>query len=227
MKTTIFAAAVLLSSYVFSQQQSCTAPVAVLVTSMGNKPYPGDKIMFVGKKSRKTLSGISDASGKFRINLPCGDVYDIKVASVGEEMEYNTLEIPTLGKDEAFEDMWLHITYDLPEEFTLKNLHFETAKAVIQPAAYASLDQVADFLRRKPATLAEIAGHTDSDGDDEANRLLSQQRADAVRTYLVSKGVPAKQLKATGYGETQPVADNATSSGKQQNRRTEIRLLSK
>jgi len=226
MKTIILAAALLLSGCIFSQQP-CTAPVAVLVTSAGNKPYPADKILFVGKKTRKTISGITDAAGKFRINLPCGDTYDIKVASVGEEMEYNTLAIPSLEKDEAFEDMWLHIVYELPEEFTLKNLHFETAKATIQPSGHASLDQVADFLKRKPAITVEIAGHTDSDGDNEANRLLSQQRADAVRTYLISKGVPAKQLKATGYGETQPIADNTTSSGKQQNRRTEIRLLSK
>lgn len=208
----------------FSQAQPCTAPVSVLVTDAKNKPYSGDKIIFTGKKSRKNIAGISDAKGKFLIQLPCGDIYDIKVSSVGEEMKYNTLEIPMLGEGEAFQDMALHISYELPTEFILHELQFETAKATIQPSSFASLDIVADFLKRKPMTIIEIAGHTDSDGDDQANLSLSKERANAVKTYLISKGVSAKQLKTTGYGETRPIADNNSASGKQQNRRTEIQI---
>lgn len=223
MKTILFLFAALLNTGLAAQ--TCVAPVEVLVTSMKNKPFAGDKIIFTGQKSRKSVSGITDAKGVFVIKLPCGETYDIKVASVGEEMEYNTLEIPTLGKGEAFQDMKLHITYDLPTEFILSELQFETAKSAIRPSSYASLDILADFLKRKSAIRIEIAGHTDSEGDDQMNLTLSRDRANAVKAYLISKGVPEKQLRAVGYGETRPVADNSTASGKQQNRRTEIRIL--
>jgi outer membrane protein OmpA-like peptidoglycan-associated protein len=72
----------------------------------------------------------------------------------------------------------------------------------------------------------EIAGHTDSDGEDETNIKLSQGRANAVMNYLINKGIASSRLTAKGYGETQPVAGNDTESGKQQNRRTEVRIIS-
>lgn len=207
--------------------QTCFAPVEVLVTDLKNKPYSGDKILFYGKKNHKSFSGISNAKGIFIVQLPCGDVYDIKVSSVGEEQDYNTLEIPTLGPNEAFQDMKLHVSYKLPEEFTLQDLKFETAKSVIQTSSYPSLNLVADFLKRKPTMQIEIGGHTDSDGDDQMNLQLSKDRANAVKTYLISKGVSEKQMTAIGYGETRPIAENTSTSGKQQNRRTEIQILKK
>ncbi len=223
MKTTFFILTILLSTGTFAQ--TCSAPVEVLVTSMKNKPFSGDKIIFTGQKSHKSVSGITNAKGLFTINLPCGETYDIKVASVGEEMDYNTLEIPMLAKGEMFQDMKLHITYDLPQEFILSELQFETAKSTIRPSSYPSLDIVVDFLKRKPSMQIEIAGHTDNEGDDKMNLALSKDRANAVKAYLISKGVPEKQLKAVGYGETRPIADNNSASGKQQNRRTEIQIL--
>lgn len=71
--------------------QTCFAPVEVLVTDLQNKPLGGDKILFYGKKNHQTIAGTSNAKGIFTIQLPCGDTYDIKVSSVGEELEYNTL----------------------------------------------------------------------------------------------------------------------------------------
>jgi outer membrane protein OmpA-like peptidoglycan-associated protein len=71
----------------------------------------------------------------------------------------------------------------------------------------------------------ELAGHTDSDGDDSSNLTLSQKRADAVLNYLLSKGVDADRLTAVGYGETRPIDTNDTDAGKQNNRRTEFQIL--
>ncbi len=71
----------------------------------------------------------------------------------------------------------------------------------------------------------EIAGHTDSRGDAAINLKLSQRRADAVRKYLVQSGVNLDWVKAIGYGETQPIADNATEAGRKANRRIELRVL--
>lgn len=177
-----------------------------MVTDLNKKPYAGDKIVLYGKKNHKVVSGISDAKGVFVVQLPCSDTYDIKVSSVVEEQDYNTLKIPTLGPGEAFQEMKLHVYYELPEEFTLQDLKFETSKAVIQSSCFPSLNLVADFLKRKPTMQIEIGGHTDSDGDDKINLQLSKDLANAVKTYLISKSVSEKQMTTIGYGETRPIA---------------------
>ena len=207
---------------IFSQS---TAPLDVKVLSESGKPYAGDKIYFVGQTSKTSFSGITNASGKFHIDLPEGDVYDIRIMSMGDELEYNTLEIPALKEGERYENMELEIMYEAAKDYTLNNLQFDTGKSTIKTVSFSILDNVAELLVLKPTMKIEIAGHTDSDGDDAANLLLSQQRADAVKQYLIKKGIAANRMTAKGYGESRPAADNATTAGKQQNRRTEIRIL--
>ncbi|WP_323844848.1 OmpA family protein [Microbulbifer magnicolonia] len=107
---------------------------------------------------------------------------------------------------------------------TLQNIHFETSLAVLKPAAQESLLEVAQALRSQPDSRVEIAGHTDSQGNDAFNLQLSRSRANAVRAFLIQNGVPAAQLSAIGYGETQPVASNDTPNGRAQNRRVEMRF---
>lgn len=223
MKKCIFL--LLLLTVGFAHSQTCFAPVQVIVSNLHKKPSPGDKIIFKGQKTKKQFSGISNSAGKFTIQLPCGEIYDFQVASIGEEIEYNTLEIPTLQAGQQFQEMQLEIMYELPQQVILHGIQFETAKATIQPSSFASLDEVAAFLKRKPTCVIEIGGHTDSDGDETQNLILSKERAQAVARYLISKGVSANQLKAFGYGESRPIADNTTTTGKQQNRRTEIHVI--
>ena len=77
----------------------------------------------------------------------------------------------------------------------------------------------------KKTMVIEIAGHTDNVGQPEANKKLSQDRADAVRNYLIKKGVKALNVQAKGYGDSQPIATNNSDAGKQKNRRTEVRII--
>jgi OOP family OmpA-OmpF porin len=87
------------------------------------------------------------------------------------------------------------------------------------------LDSVAVSLRKVADARIEIAGHTDSVGNDGYNMKLSQRRADSVRDYLIQQGVDGARLTARGYGETQPLADNATADGRARNRRVVLRKL--
>ena len=99
---------------------------------------------------------------------------------------------------------------------------FETGSATIDRVSGEVLDKIMTVARSCDRYAIEVQGHTDSDGSAEFNQILSQQRADAVVAYLSESGFPASQLVGAGYGETQPIADNATEDGKAQNRRIDF-----
>jgi OOP family OmpA-OmpF porin len=108
---------------------------------------------------------------------------------------------------------------------TLEGVGFELDSAQLTGPSQSILDSVAADLKKYPRLKIELQGHTDSSGSDAYNLKLSQRRADSVRDYLVSQGVPASQLTAKGYGESQPIADNATADGRATNRRVVMHVL--
>jgi len=99
---------------------------------------------------------------------------------------------------------------------------FASGKSALLPAAQNRLNQVADALMATKERKLTIEGHTDSQGSSSYNQGLSQQRADAVRSYLISRGYPGDLIQAQGIGEDRPVADNASAEGRANNRRVEI-----
>ncbi len=107
----------------------------------------------------------------------------------------------------------------------LEGVNFHSGSDELTDKSLAILDKVASSLKSHKGLRLEVAGHTDSLGNDTLNLDLSQRRAEAVREYLVSKGVDAGMLEAKGYGETQPIADNATAAGRAKNRRVELKRL--
>lgn len=110
-------------------------------------------------------------------------------------------------------------------EKALTGIQFETGSAVIKKTSYGILDQVVTVMNDNQEYNLEIHGHTDSQGDDAKNMKLSDDRAASVRKYLTDKGVGANRLRSEGHGETMPVADNATSKGRAQNRRVEFKVM--
>ena len=106
----------------------------------------------------------------------------------------------------------------------LRGVNFATDSAAIDPASAVVLDVAADQLRGRPGVSVVVEGHTDSTGSEAHNQALSQRRADSVRSYLVRKGVPAAQLTARGFGESNPIASNDTADGRAMNRRVELEV---
>jgi len=99
---------------------------------------------------------------------------------------------------------------------------FASNKSELLPAAQSRLNQVADALMENKERRLTVEGHTDSQGSSSYNQTLSQQRADAVRSYIISRGYPGNLIQAQGIGKDRPVADNASAEGRANNRRVEI-----
>lgn len=104
----------------------------------------------------------------------------------------------------------------------IENLFFATNKTVILPQSEQAMSDLANFLLENPTVTIHITGHTDAVGTDEANQILSEGRANAVRMDLIKRGVAAERMTAEGKGEKEPVADNDTEEGRQLNRRVEF-----
>jgi outer membrane protein OmpA-like peptidoglycan-associated protein len=104
----------------------------------------------------------------------------------------------------------------------IKGVEFETDSDTLRASSSEVLDKAVAVLTEFPNIKLEIGGYTDSQGSVEHNRQLSQRRADAVKKYLVDRGVSSERLEAVGYGPDKPIADNSTAVGRQQNRRVEF-----
>jgi outer membrane protein OmpA-like peptidoglycan-associated protein len=102
------------------------------------------------------------------------------------------------------------------------NVLFASGKSMLLPGAQSALNQVADALKDQSDTKILVEGHTDSTGSQQTNTELSKARAEAVASYLTSRGVPKEQVTSEGYGPSRPVADNSTPEGRANNRRVEI-----
>jgi len=111
--------------------------------------------------------------------------------------------------------------------FSFDRLTFETGQATLKPESQEQLKNIAEILKAYPKVTIKLGGYTDSTGDPQANLKLSQQRADAVMADLVKLGVDAGRIKAEGYGQEHPVADNSTEEGRAKNRRIDIRVTGK
>jgi OmpA-OmpF porin, OOP family len=198
------------------------ALMEISVTDFSKKPLPNETLVFIGNKTKKEITATTGNDGKTKILLPEGDTYDVKYRDFTEQVNYSKVEIPTKLGVFTYQ---LNIKFEPDKVFTLKDVHFDTGKATITSSSFPSLNELVGALKAKPTMTIEIAGHTDNVGTPEANQKLSQDRANSVKQYLISKGIATNRLIAKGYGDTQPVADNDNEEGRKQNRRTEVRIV--
>lgn len=208
------------------KDSSNSAIVEITVLDSKQKPRKGELVLLKSAKGGTTYTGRVNASGICSLRLPAGDNYTVTVKAMNDTTQYGVIEIGALQAGQYYTDPFkVSITYEPARSFTLDNVLFDVGKATLKPTSYKELEELVEYLKWKEEARIEIAGHTDNVGKPADNLLLSQQRAEAVKAYAVKKGIKQERIVAKGYGDTQPVADNTLETGRQQNRRTEVRML--
>jgi len=194
----------------------------VIASNNLKSPLENETVTFISTKNKKVFSGITKVNGKFQVLLPKGDKYKVMYKAFTEDKEYSTVEIPN---EAGLFNVTVKLTITPSQHYTLDNVFFDTGKSNLKPESFVELNALCKYMEMKKTMVIEISGHTDNVGNSEANQKLSEDRANAVKNYLVKKGVAPERVVAKGYGDTQPIADNNNDEGKRKNRRTEVKTL--
>ena len=169
----------------------------------------------------------NSATGKYLVSLPSGVNYGITVKADGYLFHSENFDIPAAtGYNEIVKNIRMK-KIEVGNKIILNNIFFDFDKATLRPESKSELDRLVKLLTDMPTLKIEISGHTDNIGSAAYNKTLSQNRAKAVVDYLVKNGIDAGRLTYKGYGFDQPIAANDTEAGRQQNRRTEFKVVSK
>ncbi|MBA2611051.1 MAG: OmpA family protein [Bacteroidetes bacterium] len=195
---------------------------------------PAKKVMItVTDNETEEIVGVYKANaktGQFLFILTPGKNYNITYQAENHLFYSENMEIPKQSTYyEVKRSVKLHPIV-VGSKITLNNIFFDFDKATLRPLSNVELKNLVMLMRSNPNMKVEISGHTDSKGDDAYNLKLSEERAQAVVTRLIEKGITTEHMKAKGYGETQPVAPNTKPNGsddpegRQLNRRVELKI---
>ncbi len=182
-----------------------------------------------------------EEDGSYATTLLLGHDYEITAKADGYRMSEYTLSVNENEKrDLLILDLFLDpllLAGDtakaniedvrVGEKIVLNNIFYDFDRATLRPESVEELNRLVKLMKDIPTLKIEISSHTDNVGSDEYNMELSEARAESVVTYLIKSGIHKDRLVAKGYGETDPIATNTTDEGRQMNRRTEFKVLSK
>lgn len=207
----------------------------LVVACETNEPLAGATLNIVDANNQPVYNKTIDASGNYSFTLE--EYTPLKAVATREGYRSATLEVSVPADAEATTlaapVICLAKIPEVGETEVLNNIYYEFNKAYLLDESFASLDKLVEMLEQNPAITIEIGGHTDSKGANDYNQKLSEARAQSVVDYLVGKGIDKSRLVAKGYGETAPVAPNTRDDGsdnpegREKNRRTEFKILSK
>jgi outer membrane protein OmpA-like peptidoglycan-associated protein len=204
-----------------------------LIDKKNNTPL-GAKIIYERLPDGADV-GIAESNpktGEYDIKLPGGHLYGVRAEAKDHISESQTLDLRNVTTDTKLVDQNftlnpIHVVkIESDAVVRLNTIFFDFAKTTLKPQSFPELDRIADVMKSQPEITIEISGHTDNVGSDQANQKLSERRAEAVRTYIVSKGIQPSRIISIGYGESKPVASNDDEKdGRELNRRVEFKII--
>lgn len=202
----------------------------VVLDAFTNKPLEAS-IEITDNEKNELISVFrsNSASGKFLVSLPAGKNYGIAVTAPDYLFHSENFDLPDNSEYQMVEKEIKLTNACIGCSIVLNNIFFDTGKHNLRPESTAELNRLTELLKNilkiKPGTKVEISGHTDNTGSESLNQRLSENRAKSVVEYLAKQGIPSTTLTFKGYGSAEPVASNATAAGRQQNRRTEFKII--
>jgi outer membrane protein OmpA-like peptidoglycan-associated protein len=195
------------------------------VTDANNKPLRA-RIRYERLSDGKQIGSAHShpVSGEYEISLPAGEDYAVRADRDGYFPRSEHFDLRDLKTFRAIEQDLRLTKIETGTAITLQNVFFDKDKTDLLPTSFPELNRVYDLLVEHPNYHLEVRGHTDSLGIELHNQQLGLGRAEAVRNYLVSKGITGDRLTAHSFAASRPVATNATEEGRAQNRRVEFVL---
>lgn len=169
----------------------------------------------------------TDEEGEFLITLPVGKDYAFTIRRKGYLFYSENYNISHTAPDSTFIANIGLKPIEKDATIVLKNIFFDTKQTELKPESIVELNNIIDLLKDNPTVRIQIIGYTDNVGKESDNLILSKGRALAVVNYLINKGISAERLTYAGKGDQDPVASNTTEEGRAQNRRTELKVISK
>ena len=197
-------------------------------------PIPDNAQIIVTDNETGDIVGIykpNSKTGKYLFILPPGKNYNVTYEAEGYLFKSENLIVPENSEFTTVRNEISLSPIEAGQNIVLNNIFFDFSKATLTEESKVELDKIFRLLVNNPKMKVEFQGHTDSKGNDEYNRRLSQDRAESVAQYLAAKGIVKSNLKAKGYGETVPIAKNTNADGsdnpdgRKLNRRTEMKVL--
>ena len=169
----------------------------------------------------------SAEQGDFLATLTTGKNYGLNISRDGYLFYSANFSLIGHENKNPFNLLALLQPIEIGNKVILNNIFFDTNRFLIKDESKTELQKLLDFLNLNKTVKIEVSGHTDNVGSDQANQILSENRAKAVYQYLIDNGIDPSRLSFKGYGETQPVATNDTDEGRARNRRTEFKIMAK
>lgn len=167
-------------------------------------------------------------TGEYKIVLPYGQKYSMRAIAKDFIAEGDNIDLTQpKGFQEVTGKQLIMIPLVSGSVVRLNNIFFDTGKSELRPESGPELDRLVTTLNETPKMVIEVRGHTDNTGSNEINAKLSQDRADSVREYFISKGIEPDRVASKGFGESKPVSTNDTDEGRQKNRRVEFVIVRK
>ncbi|MDR3693725.1 OmpA family protein [Mucilaginibacter sp.] len=192
------------------------------------RPLEADVEIIDLAKNEAVYEDNSDAAnGSFLATLKSGKNYGLNISKSGYLFYSQNFSLVGHKDRNPYNIAVLLEPIEVGNKVILNNIFFDTNSFELKTESLSELDKLVDFMSLNPTLKIEISGHTDNVGNDQANQVLSENRAKSVYQYLITNKVDAARLVYKGYGETQPIAPNDTDEGRQKNRRTEFKIISK
>ncbi len=197
-----------------------------VLSSKTSQPLSGVISIFLTNKASLGEIKTDSLTGKYSLKISSNKEFDLKVSAKGYMNVEETINTHEFANRNINRDYYLE-PLDVGRIFRLNNVLFQQSTATLLDSSYTELNLVYEMMNENPDINIELSGHTDNRGDAHKNLILSQERVQVVKDYLVNKGIDPDRITGKGYGGMYPIASNATEATRRLNRRVEFKIIRK